>query len=88
MRGRRSRFGVHASVTVDFEAAMRWVHAARVHVYPHDSPDRFRGLGVQVVEGEARFTGPRPCRWATAASTAPRIVIATGSRPAIPLSRA
>jgi pyruvate/2-oxoglutarate dehydrogenase complex dihydrolipoamide dehydrogenase (E3) component len=82
-RGAR-RFGVRTEVTVDFEEAMRWVHAARVGVYPHDSPERFRGLGVEVIEGEARFTGPHAVQVGARTLTAPRIVIATGSRPAIP----
>lgn len=78
------RFGVHTHVRVDFETAMRWVHAARVNVYPHDSPERFRGMGVEVIEGTARFTGPLTLQVGDRTLTAPRIVIATGSRPAIP----
>jgi len=79
-----ARFGVNTTVSVDFEAAMRWVHAARANVYPHDSPDRFRGMGVEVIMGAARFTGPLTLQVGERTLTAPRIVIATGSRPAIP----
>ena len=79
-----ARFGVRAEPVVDFAAAMRWVHAARTAIYPHDSPERFRGLGVDVIEGTARFTGPRVLDVGGRALTAKRIVIATGSRPAVP----
>ncbi len=50
------RLGVRSDdVEVDFGAAMAWVRDAQGRIAPHDSPERFRGLGVDVVEGEARF---------------------------------
>ena len=79
-----ARFGVNAQPTVDFGAAMRWVHGARTAIFPHDSPERFRGLGVDVIEGTARFTAPGVLDVGGRTLTAKRIVIATGSRPAVP----
>jgi pyruvate/2-oxoglutarate dehydrogenase complex dihydrolipoamide dehydrogenase (E3) component len=78
------RFGVHAEVRVDFAEAVRWVHGARDAIAPHDSPERFRGLGVEVVQGTARFVAPRTLAVEGRTLTAKRVVIATGSRPAIP----
>lgn len=80
-----SRYGVRTGeVTIDFAAAMRHVHAARLAIAPNDSPDRFRGLGVDVIAGEARFTAERTLRVANRTVSGRHIVIATGSRPVIP----
>jgi pyruvate/2-oxoglutarate dehydrogenase complex dihydrolipoamide dehydrogenase (E3) component len=78
------RFGVHTDVRVDFAEAVRWVHGARAAIEPHDSAERFRGLGVEVVQGTARFVAPRTLAVNGRTLTAKRVVIATGSRPAIP----
>jgi pyruvate/2-oxoglutarate dehydrogenase complex dihydrolipoamide dehydrogenase (E3) component len=53
-------------------------------IEPHDSPERFRGLGVDVVFGHGRFVSPRAFQVAGRTLTARSFVIATGSRPAIP----
>lgn len=79
-----SRFGVHADVQVRFAEVMRWVHGARAAIEPHDSPERFRGLGVDVIQGTARFVAPRTLEVGDRRLTAKRVVLATGSRPAIP----
>lgn len=79
-----ARFGVHAEVRVDFGGARRWVHEARNAIAPHDSADRFRGLGVTVIQGAARFVGDRTLDVDGQRITAKHIVLATGSRPAIP----
>ena len=79
-----SRLGVHAEPRIDFAGVMRWVHGARESIYPHDSPERYRGLGVDVIEGTARFTGERTLDVDGRILQAKRIVIATGSRPAVP----
>jgi len=79
------RFGVRTGeVEVDFEAVMRWVHGARQRIAPNDSPERFRGLGVDVVEGSARFVDERTVAVDGRRLSAKQVVIATGSRPAIP----
>jgi pyruvate/2-oxoglutarate dehydrogenase complex dihydrolipoamide dehydrogenase (E3) component len=82
---RAARFGVHAGeVRVDFAGVMRWVHEAQRRIAPHDSPDRFRALGVDVVEGSARFVDERTVAVGGRRLSAKRIVIATGSGPLIP----
>lgn len=53
-------------------------------IEPHDSPERFRGFGVEVVFGRARFVGRDRLRVDDREVTARRFVIATGSDPAIP----
>ncbi len=78
------RYGIDASVRVDFPRVMQWVHGARTRIAPNDSAERFRGLGVDVVLGTARFTGPRAVDVDGRRLTARRVVVATGSRPAIP----
>jgi pyruvate/2-oxoglutarate dehydrogenase complex dihydrolipoamide dehydrogenase (E3) component len=51
---------------------------------PHDSPERFRGLGIEVISGAGRFTAPDRFEVDGRSLTAKHFVIATGSRPAIP----
>ena len=53
-------------------------------IEPHDSPERFRGLGVDVIFGDGRFTAPDAFEVAGRRLTARAFVIATGSRPAVP----
>src|SRR5215208_3296298 len=82
---RAARYGVHTGeVRVDFEGVMRWVREAQLRIAPHDSPDRFRGLGVDVVEGSARFIDERTVDVDGRRLSAKRIVIATGSQPVVP----
>lgn len=78
------RLGVHASPTVDFPAVMAHVRATIAAIEPHDSQQRFEGLGVTVVREAARFTGPRTVASASVEVTARKIVIATGSRAKAP----
>ncbi|CAN0583225.1 unnamed protein product, partial [Ectocarpus sp. 12 AP-2014] len=46
--------------------------------------ERYEGLGVTVLGGEARFTGPQTVQVGNTTVKARRVVIATGSRPAVP----
>lgn len=69
---------------VDFGRVMQWVRDAQGRIAPNDSPERFRGLGVDVIEGEARFTGERTLSVDGRTVTARRVVVATGSAPAVP----
>ncbi|MEO8937086.1 MAG: FAD-dependent oxidoreductase, partial [Burkholderiaceae bacterium] len=73
---------------VDFAAVMRRVRAAIDTIAPHDSVERYRGLGVDVVQGYGRLVSP----WAVEVDaagvkrtlTARSSVIATGSSPRVP----
>jgi pyruvate/2-oxoglutarate dehydrogenase complex dihydrolipoamide dehydrogenase (E3) component len=53
-------------------------------IEPHDSPERMRALGVEVIEGEAAFSSPRTVRVGERSLSARRFVVATGSRPVTP----
>ena len=62
---------------------------ARVHriiymVEPHDSVERYKKLGVEVIHGSARITSPWSVQVNGQTLTTRAIVIATGSRPVIP----
>ncbi|MEY3627655.1 MAG: hypothetical protein RL163_2154, partial [Pseudomonadota bacterium] len=48
--------GAHG--TVDFAAVMQRVHQVIQDVEPHDSVERYTGLGVEVLQGHARITSP------------------------------
>jgi pyruvate/2-oxoglutarate dehydrogenase complex dihydrolipoamide dehydrogenase (E3) component len=84
------RFGVHASGSegrpfdVDFSRVHDHIHEVIGKIAPVDSVERYEGLGVTVLGGEARFTGPQTVVVGNTTVKARRIVIATGSRPAIP----
>jgi pyruvate/2-oxoglutarate dehydrogenase complex dihydrolipoamide dehydrogenase (E3) component len=63
------------------------VHGVIGAIAPHDSVERFAGLGVTVIQAAARFTGPRDVKAGGQGIRARRVVIATGSsaaRPPIP----
>ncbi len=53
-------------------------------IAPNDSVERFTALGAQVIKGEARFKDRKTIVVGDQEITARRIIIATGSRPAIP----
>src|SRR5262245_47107530 len=54
------RFGVNGGgPSIDFAAVRRHVRGVIEAIAPHDSAERFAGLGVDVVRAEARFVGPR-----------------------------
>jgi pyruvate/2-oxoglutarate dehydrogenase complex dihydrolipoamide dehydrogenase (E3) component len=77
--------GVHTDqVTVDFPTVMAHVRGAIGAIAPHDSPERLRSEGVEVVHGDARFVaddavevGGRRRRFRAA-------MIATGAAPVVP----
>lgn len=69
---------------VDFAAVMGHVHATIARIAPHDSQERFEGLGVRVIRAWARFVSDREVEAGSARITARRFAIATGSQPALP----
>lgn len=76
--------GVFATPEVDFAAVRRHVQGTIAAIAPHDSQERFEGLGVTVLREEARFTDARTVRAGNAVVRAKRFVLATGSRPLVP----
>ncbi len=82
---RAPEFGIRsASAEFEFGEVMERVGRVVAEVAPHDSVERFTGLGVDCVAGEARITSP----WTVAVDgreiTTRSIVIATGARPFVP----
>ena len=68
----------------DFAAAYDHMRGAIAAIEPHDSVERFRGLGVHVVLGKARFVAPRFLEVGDTSVTARRFIVATGSAPVVP----
>ncbi len=69
---------------VDYGAAMEHVSGVIKGIEPHDSVERFEGLGVQVISEYGRFISPTEVQAGDTIITARRFVIATGSSPFVP----
>jgi len=84
------RLGVSAvEPQVDFKAVMGRVHEAIRTIEPHDSAERYRGLGVDMRAGDAQILDPWRVRitasdGSTETLTTRSIVIATGAAPIVP----
>ena len=79
------RFGVNGhEPAIDFAKVHAHVHGVIAAIAPHDSVERFEGLGVTVIQGAARFTGPAEVEAAGRRFRARRFVVATGSSAAVP----
>jgi len=79
------RFGVNGhEPAVDFPRVHDHVHGVIAAIAPHDSVERFEGLGVTVIQAVARFSGPREVAAGDTHVRARRFVVATGSTPAVP----
>lgn len=69
---------------IDFARVMEHVHRAQSAIAPHDSVERLRAHGVEVVHGEGRLDGPGRVVVGSATLRARRVLIATGSSPIRP----
>ena len=79
------KFGVNGhEPEVDFAKVHDHVHGVIAAIAPHDSVERFEGLGVDVIQGAARFVSPREVDVNGTRIRARRFVIATGSSAAVP----
>lgn len=76
--------GVRAEPRVDFAAVHRHVHDVIAAIAPHDSVERFEGLGVRVLQEGACFLDEHTLAAGGEEVRARRFVIATGSRPVVP----
>jgi pyruvate/2-oxoglutarate dehydrogenase complex dihydrolipoamide dehydrogenase (E3) component len=80
-----SRFGISCNdPQIDFSKAISHVERVIATIQPHDSPERFEGLGVEVISGEGVFSSPHVFTVNGRSLRARAFVIATGSRPAVP----
>ncbi|MBK8915369.1 MAG: mercuric reductase [Phycisphaerales bacterium] len=83
---RAAEFGVNVpdGVQVDFAAVMERLRRLRAQIAPHDSAERFRGLGVDVFIGNARFTAPDSIMVGGQTLRFAKACVATGARPVVP----
>ena len=82
---RGGRFGVGGGTpTIDSAGVYGHVRRTIAAIAPHDSVERFEGLGVKVIQAAARFTGPRTIEAGAHTIAARRFVLATGSSPFVP----
>ncbi len=78
-------FGVgEARARVDFPAVKDHVTDVIAQIAPHDSIERFEGLGVRVIPEYGRFIAPREVQAGESVIRARRFVVATGSSPLVP----
>ena len=79
------QFGVNGhEPEIDFLKVHDHVHGTIAAIAPHDSVERFEEMGVDVIQGAARFTGPGEVEADGRLIRARRFVISTGSSPAVP----
>jgi pyruvate/2-oxoglutarate dehydrogenase complex dihydrolipoamide dehydrogenase (E3) component len=71
-------------VRITPRSVMESMRDRRRYISKHDHPDKFRKLGVDVIQGNARFVSPREVEVGDRRLVAKDIVIATGSRTFIP----
>ena len=77
-------FGAALPGPMPYSGVHEHVHDVIAGIAPHDSVERFEGLGATVIKDHARFTGPREVVAGDTMVRARRFVIATGSRAAVP----
>jgi len=88
---RAEEFGMRRSTSADFQFSEVMDRVQRVvkTIEPHDSVERYTGLGVEVIEGSAKIVSPWEVEvtrqhGATEKLSARSIVIAAGARPFVP----
>jgi pyruvate/2-oxoglutarate dehydrogenase complex dihydrolipoamide dehydrogenase (E3) component/uncharacterized membrane protein YdjX (TVP38/TMEM64 family) len=85
-----SNYGLSdAAPSFSFKAVMQRVHDVIAAIEPHDSIERYTGLGVEVLQGYGKLINPWTVEVAlndgtTQRLTARSIVIAAGARPFVP----
>jgi pyruvate/2-oxoglutarate dehydrogenase complex dihydrolipoamide dehydrogenase (E3) component/uncharacterized membrane protein YdjX (TVP38/TMEM64 family) len=68
----------------DFARIMERVQAVISKVEPHDSIERYSGLGVEVIKGDARIVSPWEVEVAGQRLSARSLIVASGARPLVP----
>jgi len=77
--------GFHnVSGEVDFPAVMKRIQQVIEEIEPHDSVQRYSGLGVEVIQGEAKITSPWTVEVNGQTLSARNLIIAAGARPLVP----
>jgi pyruvate/2-oxoglutarate dehydrogenase complex dihydrolipoamide dehydrogenase (E3) component/uncharacterized membrane protein YdjX (TVP38/TMEM64 family) len=79
------RYGVEKiDAEFDFARIMERVQAVIRKVEPHDSVERYSGLGVEVIQGDARIVSPWEVEVAGKRLSARGLIVATGAGPLVP----
>ncbi|WP_066014525.1 FAD-dependent oxidoreductase [Endozoicomonas atrinae] len=82
---RADEFGIdHVSGEVNFSKVMERVQGVVRKVEPHDSVERYSGLGVDCISGSAHLVSPWEVEVAGKRITSRNIIIASGGRPYVP----
>ena len=80
-----AKYGIRsASAEFDFAEVMERVQRVVKEIEPHDSVERYTGLGVECIQGEAKITSPWTVSVNGRTLTTRAIVIAAGARPLVP----
>ena len=80
------RFGVNGhEPAIDLAALRRHVQGVIAEIAPHDSEERFEKLGCTVIKAEAHFLDRDRIEAGGQVIRAKRFVLATGSKPAVPM---
>ncbi len=77
-------FGVKTTTSVDMAAVSKHIAGVIAAIAPHDSVERFRELGVKVIEAAGTFVDARTVATTHHIIHARYFVIATGSSPLVP----
>ena len=82
---RAEEFGLEpVAVRPVFSKVMQRVHRVIGDIEPHDSVERYTGLGVECVSGEAEIVDPHTVRVGERDISTRNIIIAAGARPFVP----
>lgn len=71
-------------IDFDFKDLMNRVQSVVQKIEPHDSVERYEGLGVECLKGEAKIKSPWEVEVNGKILTTKNIVIASGARPSVP----
>ena len=80
------RFGIAAvEPEIDLSRVWRRIRAVQEEIAAtDDSPERFEGLGVEIVRGDARLAGPNAVAVGDRVLETRFVLLCTGSKPALP----
>jgi len=82
---RAAEFGMReAKADYEFADVMERVQRVISEIEPHDSVERYTGLGVECIQGEAKILSPWEVQVNGQVLTTRAIVIAAGARPFVP----
>ena len=80
-----ANFGIESATgEINFAKTMERVHQVVKTIEPHDSVERYTGLGVDVIKGEGKITSPWTVEVNGKTLTTRNIIVATGASPFVP----